>query len=135
MDIASSLQGIGSFAAYFAAAIAAEAIFVALYMVVTPHHELKLIRAGNTAAAICLSGAALGFTLPLASAIAHSVSLLDMAVWSAVAMVVQLAVFLLASVVLRDLSRNIEEGNVGAGITLATASIIIGLLNAACMTY
>lgn len=104
-------------------------------MAVTPHHEVTLIKAGNTAAAVSLGGAVLGFTLPLASAIVHSVSLLDMAVWSAVAVGVQLALFLIATVVLRTLSRHIEDGNLAAGITLATASITIGLLNAACMTY
>ena len=135
MEITTSLQGFGSFAIYLAAAVAAEIVFVILYMAVTPHHEVTLIKAGNTAAAVSLGGAVLGFTLPLASAIAHSVSLLDMAVWSAVALGVQLALFLLATVVLRALSRHIEDGNLAAGITLATASITIGLLNAACMTY
>ena len=135
MDITSSLQGFGSFAIYLAAAVAAEVVFVILYMAVTPHREVTLIKAGNAAAAVSLGGAVLGFTLPLASAIAHSVSLLDMAVWSAVALGVQLALFLLATVVLRALSRHIEDGNLAAGITLAAASITIGLLNAACMTY
>ena len=135
MDITSSLQGFGSFAIYLAAAVAAEVAFVILYMAITPHREVTLIKAGNTAAAVSLSGAVLSFTLPLASAIAHSVSLLDMAVWSAVALGVQLALFLLATVVLRALSRHIEDGNLAAGITLAAASITIGLLNAACMTY
>lgn len=135
MDITASLQGFGSFALYLAAAVAAEVVFVILYMAVTPHHEVTLIKAGNTAAAVSLSGAVLGFTLPLASAIAHSVSLLDMAVWSAVALGVQLALLLVATVVLRALSSHIEDGNLAAGITLATASITIGLLNAACMTY
>lgn len=135
MDITTSLQGFGSFAIYLAAAIAAEVVFVILYMAVTPHREVTLIKAGNAAAAVSLGGAVLGFTLPLASAIAHSVSLLDMAVWSAVALGVQLALFLLATVVLRALSRHIEDGNLAAGITLAAASITIGLLNAACMTY
>lgn len=135
MEITTSLQGFGSFAIYLAAAVVAEIVFVILYMAVTPHHEVTLIKAGNAAAAVSLGGAVLGFTLPLASAIAHSVSLLDMAVWSAVALGVQLALFLLAAVVLRALSRHIEDGNLAAGITLATASITIGLLNAACMTY
>ena len=135
MEITTSLQGFGSFAIYLAAAVAAEIVFVILYMAVTPHHEVTLIKAGNAAAAVSLGGAVLGFTLPLASAIAHSVSLLDMAVWSAVALGVLLARFRLAAVVLRALSRHIEDGNLAAGITLATASITIGLLNAACMTY
>lgn len=47
----------------------------------------------------------------------------------------RLALFLIATVVLRTVSRHIEDGNLAAGITLATASITIGLLNAACMTY
>lgn len=135
MDIMYSLQGLGSFLAYFLAAIVAESIFVVLYMAVTPHREMALIKAGNAAAATSLGGAVLGFTLPVASAVANSVSLLDMAVWSVVAMVVQLVVFLLASLLLRGLSRRIEEGNVAAGITLAAASLAIGVLNAASMTY
>jgi uncharacterized membrane protein YjfL (UPF0719 family) len=51
MDIMLSLQSLGSFLLYFAAGIAAEAIFVALYIAVTPHREPTLIKAGNTAAA------------------------------------------------------------------------------------
>ena len=65
-----SLQGLGSFLAYFGAAVLAEAVFLALYMRVTPHDEAKLIGAGNAAAAISLGGAMLGFTLPVASAVA-----------------------------------------------------------------
>ena len=135
MDIAYSLQGLGRFLLYFAAAVVAEAVFVVLYMAITPHREAALIKAGNTAAAASLGGAMLGFTLPVASAVANSVSLLDMAVWSAVALVVQLAVFLLASLFLRGLARRIEDGNVAAGVTLAAASLAIGVLNAASMTY
>ena len=93
MDIMLSLQGLGSFLLYFAAGIAAEAIFVALYIAVTPHREPTLIKAGDTAAAVSLGGAVLGFTLPLASAIANSVAIVDMAVWSGVALVVQLRCF------------------------------------------
>jgi putative membrane protein len=87
------LQPIGPFLLYFGVALVFEAIFIALYMAVTPHHEATLIKQGNAAAAISLGGAVLGFTLPLASSIIHSVSLLDMAVWSVVALLVQLAVY------------------------------------------
>lgn len=135
MGIVMSLQTLGSFLLYFGAALAAMAVFVALYMAVTSHHEANLIRQGNTAAAISFAGALVGFTLPLASAIIHSVSLIDMLVWSAIAIVVQLAVFLLVDRLLREISRHIEEGNMAAGTTLAAASIAIGIVNAACMTY
>jgi putative membrane protein len=135
MSIMISLQTIGSFLIYFGVALVAEAAFVVLYMAVTPHREAILIKQGNVAAAISLGGAVLGFTLPLASVIVHSVSLLDMAVWSAVALVVQLAVYRLADFLLREVSRHIEGGNVAAATTLAVASIAIGMINAASMTY
>jgi uncharacterized membrane protein YjfL (UPF0719 family) len=54
MDIMSSLQGFGSLAIYLAAAIAAEVVFVVLYMAVTLHREATLIKAGNAAAAVSL---------------------------------------------------------------------------------
>ena len=135
MGIVMSLQTLGSFLLYFGAALVAMAVFVVLYMAVTSHHEASLIRQGNTAAAISFAGALIGFTLPLASATIHSVSLIDMLVWSAIALVVQLAVFLLVDRLLREISRHIEEGNMAAGTTLAAVSVAIGIINAACMTY
>jgi len=128
-----SLEPIGLFLVYFGVALVFQAVFLALYMAVTPHHEVALIKQGNAAAAISLGGAVLGFTLPLASVIIHSVSLLDMAVWSVVALLVQLAVYRLVDFLLREISRHIEEGNVAAATTLAVASL--AMINAASMTY
>src|SRR3546814_10798550 len=45
------------FALFFVAACALLAVFALIYAFVTPYPELKLIRAGNSAAAISLSGA------------------------------------------------------------------------------
>lgn len=135
MNIMFSLQGVGSFLSYFGAAVVAEAVFLAVYMAVTKHNEAALIRKGNVAAAVSLGGAVLGFTLPLASAVIHSVSLLDMAVWSVLALVVQIAVFLLVDRVLKGISAQIEQDNMAAGATLAVASLAIGVINAASMSY
>ena len=135
MNVMTSIAGLGPFLIYLAGAIIAEAIFLAIYMAVTPHHEMRLIRAGNTAAALSLAGAVLGFTFPLASAVAHAVSFLDFAVWAGVALVVQIVVFLIANTALGGLSRRVDTGDTAAGATLATASLSMGLLNAACMTY
>ena len=134
MDQMFSLQGLDSFFLYFATALVAETIFVVLYMAVTPHNEAALIKAGNPAAALSFGGAVIGFTLPLTSAIAQNVSLPGTVVWAAVALVVQLAVFLLANLFLRGLSRRIEQGDLAAGIMVAVASIASGMISAACMT-
>jgi putative membrane protein len=126
---------LGEFLVYFGVALGAELIFVALYLAITPHREIRLIRDGNVAAATSLVGAVIGFTLPLASVIIHSVSLLDMVIWSAVALVVQVAVFFCVAVLLRGLSRRIEAGNSAAGILVAGVSVAIGIVNAASMSY
>jgi putative membrane protein len=123
-----------NFILYFVVALVAEVVFIALYISVTPHREMALIRQGNVAAAISLAGAVLGFTLPLASVIAHAVSLIDLAIWSVVALIAQLVVFFAVDAALRKVSRHIEDGNVAAATTLAGASLAIGLINAACMT-
>jgi putative membrane protein len=135
MTIMMSLQTVGTFALYFSAALVAVALFVVAYMAVTSHQEIALIKKGNSAAAISFAGALIGFTLPLTSVIQHSVSLLDMAVWSVIALVVQLGVLKIVDLALREVSRHIEEGNVAAGVTLGAASIALGIVNAACMNY
>ncbi len=135
MDVMMSLQGMGNFLLYFGAALLAEAIFLLAYMAMTSHREAELIAKGNTAAAISLAGAMLGFTLPLASVVIHAVSLIDMAIWSAIALVMQIAVFLLVDRLLSGISRRIEEGNVAAATVLAGASLTIGIVNAASMSY
>jgi putative membrane protein len=133
-EILSSVAGLPAFLLYFALALVLVAAFLVIYMWVTPYDELTLIRGGDTAAAISLSGALIGFVLPLASAIAHSVSWLDMIIWGAIALVVQLAVFFIVSRVVPQLSKAISDGGTAQATLLAAASVGIGIVNAACMS-
>ncbi|MEO7083966.1 MAG: DUF350 domain-containing protein [Gemmatimonadaceae bacterium] len=119
---------------YFGAAIAAVLVFVGIYIAVTPHREFTLIRDGNTAAAISLGGALLGYTIPLAKAVAQSESMADMFVWSGVALVAQLIAYFVTRLILPRLSSDVTEGKVAPAVFLAACSICIGLLNAAAMT-
>lgn len=130
-----SLTGLPAFLSYFAAAIGLLAVFLLAYLWITPYREISLIREGNAAAAASLSGALIGFVLPLASAIVHSVSLLDMAVWGLIALIIQLLAYLAARLLLPNLARSIPGGQIASGVFLAALSLAIGLLNAACMTY
>ena len=101
----------------------------------TPYKELALIREGNVAAAISLGGAIIGFVLPLASAIAHSVSVADMMVWGVVALVAQIVVFFIVGRVVPHFAEAIRAGRVAAATLLAALAVAVGVLNAACMTY
>ncbi len=130
-----SLAGLPSFLFYFATAIGLLLLFLAAYILITPYREIALIREGNAAAAASLSGAILGFVLPLASAITHSVGLLDMAAWGLIALVIQLLAYGVGRLLLPDLARAIPAGQVATGVLLGALSLAIGILNAACMTY
>jgi putative membrane protein len=122
------------FFAYFGAALLLAGAFLTLYVWLTPHHELNLIRQGNSAAAVQLTGTFLGFSLPVAMVIANSVSIPDMLLWGAVAAIVQLAVFvIIARLLFRGISSKIEEGCTSSGIFVGGIGVGIGVLQAACM--
>jgi putative membrane protein len=124
-----------SFLAYFGVAVVLLAVFLLVYVNVTPYDEISLIRQGNTAAAISLSGALFGFAMPVANVIAHSDALGDLAAWGAIAGVIQILTYVVARFALPHLTEDIPAGKVAPATFLAALSLTIGLTNAACMTY
>lgn len=133
--LVASLRGIDDFLVHFVGAIVMLALFLFLYVHVTPYREIRLIREGNQAAAYSLSGAVLGFVIPLAIAVAQSVSVLDMLLWAAVALVIQLVAFMCVKAMVPNLPRDIPDGKLAQGLFVGAFSLGIGILNAACMTY
>jgi putative membrane protein len=132
-SLGSTLSTLPNFLAYFAVGGVLTALFVLLYANLTPHREFALIRGGNSAAAIVLVGALLGFELPLASVIAHSAAIIELAVWGIIALVVQLGGFLVTRMVLPHLPQAIADGNIADSVFLAGVSLALGILTAACM--
>ena len=113
------------------------AIFVvglALYLWVTPYHEVRLVRQGNVAAAVTASGAMLALVVPLAATMANSVSVPDIALWGAVAVVLQLIAFGAVALLYRELRLAIERGDLAPALVLAATQLSTGILNAAAMT-
>ena len=131
----SSLAGVPAFLAYFALAILILLIFIRIYTWVTPHDELALMRENNSAASLAFGGALIGFSLPLSSAITHSLSLLDCALWGLIALIVQVLTFFVLRVALKQLPERIIQGEMAAGITSAAVAISVGFINAASMSY
>lgn len=129
------LSGLPAFVAYFGLALLLLAAFMFVYVRVTPYREIQLIREGNAAAAASLGGALIGFALPVAGAVENSVTLLDMLIWAAVALVVQVVAYVLVRLLVPTIGKNIQEGKVASGVFLGAAAIAIGLLNAASMTW
>ena len=130
-----SLSGFDQFLIYAGLSVAFIYLYMIVYLWLTPYSELKLIKDGNIAAALSLSGSVLGFTLPLAAAIFNSVNPWDMMLWAGIAAAVQLLVYVAVRYTLLNVVRRIPDGQVATGIVLASISVSAGILNAACMTY
>jgi len=130
-----NIATVPNFLLYFAASLILLLLYVAIYTTITPHREFALIRGGNVAAAISLSGALLGFVLPLSSAVIHSSSLIDMLMWGGFALAVQISTFAIIRITQGSLCDDIAEGKVASGTLLGSVSVAVGVLNAACITY
>ena len=127
--------GLIGFLSYFSIAVLLLVLFSALYAKVTPYREFTLIAKGNLAAAYSFGGSLFGFAIPLASVIAHSVSIPDMVIWGIIAMLVQLLTFIIVKIIFPSIVSDIPANEVGKGVFLGAVSIVIGILNAACITY
>lgn len=134
MDAPITAQSFLAFLAYFGTGLGVLVVAAIVVSLVTPHHEVRLIRSGNSAAAAAFAGTLVGLALPLHAAISNSVSLLDALLWGAVSAAVQIVAYLLTRVVSPKLSHHITENDMAAGILSAGVSISIGLVNAAAMT-
>jgi putative membrane protein len=112
-------------------------LFKIIYAFITPHDEWKLVKEErSTAAAVGFGGALIGFAIALAGAAFNSQSLIDFVVWGGVALLAQcLAFLLLRFTFMPKIAERISNDEVSAGIMLASVSVAVGLLNAACMTY
>jgi putative membrane protein len=126
------------FLSFFFTALALVIVFLYLYAVVTPYDDYKLIfEDNNIAAALGFGGAIIGVSIPLYSALVHSVSYMDFAIWGGVAILIQL---IFAFIVTRlsgkySFKTKISDGVISVGILMAFLSISIGLLNAGSMSY
>ena len=134
-QILESFGGFDDFLLYLAISGVLLAVFVALYVRITPYREIALIRENNMAAAFSLSGALIGMVIPLANAVEYSVNPIDMAIWGFIALAIQLLVFVIARIALPHITVDIPAGKQASGFFLGAISIAAGLLNAACMTY
>ena len=116
---------------HFSVTLGMLGVGVLIYQRITPYHELDLIRAGNNAAAISLSGAILGLALPLAICMAKSVNIWDIIVWGVVTLVIQLLAYRLGDAILKGLPARIEAGEIGAAILVVAIKLAVAMINAA----
>jgi putative membrane protein len=102
-----------------------------IYVLLTPWKEFAEVRRGNAAAGFALGGAIAGLALPMSSALASSITLIDFAIWGLVALLLQLIVYRLVDLLLGGLPKRIEQDEIGAAAVLVSAKLASALILAA----
>ncbi|HWX46991.1 MAG TPA: DUF350 domain-containing protein [Roseomonas sp.] len=126
-------EGLPVLVVQFALTLALLIVGMAVYMTITPFHEMRLIRAGNTAAGVVLAGSMVALAVPLGATLATSRFSLDILIWGLVALVLQLLTFVAATLLIRGLRGMIEAGNLAAAWLLVGVQLAVALLNAGAM--
>ena len=128
------VNGLPFLISHFVTSVFVLLIGVIMYLFITPMKEIALIRQKNTAAAISFSGALIGLSLPLASSLSVSVSIYEIIVWGLLAIIIQLFCFKAVDILINDLPKRIENGEISASILLFSIKISVALLNSAAIS-
>lgn len=122
------VAGFPDFVIQLGAAIGLFIASLVIYVLMTPHKELALIRAGNPSASLAFGGVVVGLAIPLGSCLEHAYGLLDLLIWGVVTLLLQLLAFRFADMLLRGLPRRIAEGDVAAAVFLMSVKIGLALI-------
>jgi putative membrane protein len=127
-----------NFLLYLAVSLGLLLVGLFLMEITTKVKEFALMAKGNKAASYVLGGRLLGLAIVLYSALANSISLVDMVIWGAVGIAAQIIVFYLTEWLTPrrfNVSQSIEENNTAVGLFLLLLSVSIGIVIAGCLTY
>jgi putative membrane protein len=104
-----------------------------VHVLLTPMAEIRLIREGNVSAGVSLGAVIIGLAIPMGACLATAVSVYDILIWGAVAILLQLLAFRAADLILRDLPRRIERDETGAALVLAAVKIAAAIVMASAL--
>lgn len=134
LSISQFVAGFPEFLIQLAAALGLFVGSLIVYVIMTPHKELQLIRAGNPSAALAFGGVVVGLAIPLGACLTAALSLLDVVIWGVVTLLLQILAFRFADILLRGLPRRIAEGDVAAAVFLMSVKIGLALIVAGAIT-
>ena len=125
------LNGLPFLLSHFFISILLLVFGIVVYIFITPMKEIKLIRDGNIAAALSFSGALIGIALPLSSSLRASNSISEIMIWGLTAILIQIFCFKIVDILIKDLPKRIEKGEISSSILLFSIKLGVALLNSA----
>jgi putative membrane protein len=130
-EIQAFAAGFPVFLLHTSVTVAILLVAATVYVLLTPHREITLIREGNTAAGLSLGGVLVGLAIPLSASLRASTNVIEIALWGVVTVVVQLLIFRLVDLILHGLPRRIQDGELSAAALLVGAKLATALIIAA----
>jgi putative membrane protein len=103
----------------------------ALYVFLSRGKVIGRISEGNSAAAVSFGGVIMGLAIPLAMSLHASTTLIEIAIWGAATIVVQLLAYVLVDLLLSGLPQRVDDGEVAAAVLLVGAKLAVALVLAA----
>ncbi|MGE3867872.1 MAG: DUF350 domain-containing protein, partial [Hyphomonadaceae bacterium] len=88
--VQSFVSGFDDFVIQLGAALGMFVGALVVYVLLTPHKELSLIREGNPSAAVAYGGVVVGLAIPLGACLAHTFGDKDLVIWGVVTLLEQL---------------------------------------------
>ncbi|EGF91686.1 hypothetical protein ABI_01160 [Asticcacaulis biprosthecium C19] len=135
-----SLANLPDYFLFFGAGLLVWGVGLFLYELVTPIKEFHEIRNGNVAVAINLLAVAVAMALPIQS-IGHSTfNPADMLLWGGIGIVCQVVLHLIIRTFWKTtygrlVARGDEKPCIASALLLSGFSLVVGLLNAAALSY
>ena len=139
------LYNLMSYISYLGTSIICLLVAGFIYVRFTPIDEIAELRKSNTAAAIALGGATIGYAVVIYSVMTHLYGITSIPqglgqviLWSAISLVTQIIAFEIMRVILAvihdDWKARIEKGDIAHGIFAGAFSLALGILNAGAVT-
>jgi putative membrane protein len=104
-----------------------------VHSLLSPMHEIRLIREGNAAAAASFAGVIGGLAMALAASVAASTSVFEVGLWGVVAVALELFAFRIVDMVFAGLPQRVREGEVAAAWVLVAAKLSVALIFSAAL--
>jgi putative membrane protein len=115
--------------AHLGIAVTAFILWAAVYTLLSRGQEIAQIQNGNPASSVIYGATLLALAVPLGRALSTSTGLLDIAIWTGAAGLVQLTLFGLVDLILAGLTARIrDEQDVSGAILLSAARISVAWL-------
>jgi len=110
---------------------------ILLTSLITPQKEFKLIKEKNIAAMLAFGGKILGMALVMGAALENAISLMDLLIFSALAIAVQIVSYFIFDLLTFTIKfkEEIENNNTAVGGLIAFVAVSIGFIVGKALTY